>query len=134
MSHSATETSDAELLRAFEALELPAAELTHRAHVRLAFVMLQDADFGDAAVRYRRALRRFADSVGAAGKYHETLTWAYLAVVHERMHASPCATSFELLEHNPDLLDHQRALAGYYDLAAITASPLARRVFVLPRP
>lgn len=95
--------------------------------------MLVGADFGDAAVRYRRALQRFASAAGAPGKYHETLTWAYLAIVHRRMHELPCASSFELLARAPDLLDHRTgALARHYDIAAVTASPLARRVFVLP--
>ena len=44
-------------------------------------------------------------------------------------------SSLALLDARPDLLDHQHGLlARYYDVAAITASPLARRVFVLPEP
>lgn len=127
------QTHDADLVAAFEALAIPPADFTHREHVRVAFAMLNGADFGEAAVRYRSALRRFATAAGAAGKYHETLTWAYLAVVHERMHEYPCATSFELLARFPELLDHRTALASHYDVAAITASPIARCVFVLPR-
>ena len=124
---------DAALLAGFEALAIAPADFRHREHVRLAFAMLAGADFGDAAIRYRRALRQFAGSVGAATKYHETLTWAYLALVHQRMHEHPCAASFELLARFPDLLDHRTgALARCYDVDAITASPLARRVFVLP--
>ena len=43
------------------------------------------------------------------------------------------ASSFELLEARPDLLDHEHGLlARYYDVTAIIASPVARRVFVLP--
>lgn len=127
------QNDDADLVTAFETLAIPPADFTHREHVRLAFAMLNGADFGEAAVRYRSALRRFATAAGAAGKYHETLTWAYLAVVHQRMHEHPCATSFELLARFPELLDHRTALASHYDVAAITASPVARRVFVLPK-
>src|SRR5438105_15925504 len=81
---------DCELVARFEALAIAAADFRHREHVRLAFAMLQGADFGEAAVRYRRALKRFAAHVGAPGKYHETLTWAYLALVQRRMHEHPC--------------------------------------------
>ncbi len=124
---------DAALVERFEALAIAAADFRHREHVRLAFAMLAGADFGEAAVRFRRALKRFAASIDAADKYHETLTWAYLALVHRRMHEQPCATSAELLERAPDLVDHRAgALARCYDVAAITASPLARKVFVLP--
>ena len=126
---------DAELVARFEALAIAPAAFRHREHVRLAYAMLRGADFGEAAVRIRRALRRFAEAAGAAAKYHETLTWAYLALVAQRMAEDPAATSsHELLARHPDLADHRGgAVARYYDVAAITASPLARAVFVLPR-
>jgi hypothetical protein len=127
---------DDELLARFAALELAPAEFHHLEHVRLAFVLLaRRGDFGEAAVEFRRLLRAFATARGAADRYHETFTWAYLILVHERMARGGYASSLELVAANPDLLDHQRgALARYYDVAAITQSPLARRVFVLPDP
>ena len=124
---------DATLVRRFEQLEIAPAEFRHREHVRLAFAMLQGEDFGEAALRFRRALKRFAEAVGAHGKYHETLTWAYLALVAQCMDERPNASSLELLEARPDLLDHENGLlARYYDVRAVIASPIARRVFVLP--
>lgn len=142
--------NDDELVTRFEALDLAPAAFGHREHVRLAYAMLADlGDFGEAAVRYRRALRAFAAHVGAPGKYHETLTWAYLALVHERMFelyrergidaderdARTSVSSEELLARFPDLADHKSgALAKYYDVKAIAASPTARAVFVLPVP
>jgi len=125
---------DATLLAQFESLALPPAAFHHREHVRVAFAILRaTGDFAIAAQRFRTALLRFAEAAGATGKYHETLTWAYLALVHERMAERDYATSLELIAAHPDLIDHRAgALARYYDVAAITASPLARRVFVLP--
>ena len=123
---------DNELLQHFEALDLPPHALHHREKVRLAYAMLRDADFGEAAVRFRRGLKRFAEAAGAPTKYHETLTWAYLAVVNQRMSEGATASSQELIARHPDLLDPVAALAPYYDVAATLASPLARRVFVLP--
>jgi len=125
---------DAELVARFEALAITPAEFRHVEHVRLAYAMLRGADFGDAAVRMRRGLRRFADAAGAPARYHETLTWAYLALVARRAAEDPAASSSHaLVARHPDLLDHLGgALARCYDVAAITASPLARAVFVLP--
>jgi hypothetical protein len=124
---------DATFLARFERLEIAASEFTHREHIRLAFLMLRDADFGAGAVRFRTAFKRFTVAVGATAKYHETLTWAYLALVSRCMHERPYASSFELLADRPDLLDHRTGLlARHYDVPAITASPLARQVFVLP--
>jgi hypothetical protein len=43
------------------------------------------------------------------------------------------SASDDMLCANPDLLDHRHgALARHYDVAAITADPFARRLFVLP--
>jgi hypothetical protein len=124
---------DAELVARFEACTLPAADYRHREHLRIAFAMLRGADFGVAALRFRDALRRYVTALGAAAKYHETLTWAYLALVHQRMAEAPADRSHDFLARHPALLDHHGgALARHYDVAAITASPIARRVFVLP--
>lgn len=127
---------DAALVAAFEALAVAPADFRHHEHVRLAFAMLaREPDLAAAAARFRAALQRFAAHIGAAAKYHETLTWAYLALIAEHMHGNAYASSLELIAAHPDLLDHRGgAIARYYDVAAITASPVARAVFVLPRP
>lgn len=127
--------NDDTLLAAFEALELAPGELRHREHVRLGFILLaRERDLAAAALRFRAALRRFTAHAGAADKYHETITWAYLAIIAERMAVRSFASSEELLAAHPDLLDHRGgALAAHYDIAALLASPLARTSFVLPR-
>lgn len=127
--------SDRDLLAGFAELTLSAAGFGHREHVRLAFVVLaMHGDFGEAAIHYRRLLRAFRAHHGAHAKYHETITWAYLAIVHARMAQASYADSEAMLAANPDLLDHRAgALAAHYDVAAVTADPLARRVLVLPR-
>ena len=125
---------DPALLAQVEALALAPEAFGHREHVRLAFAALRaEGDFAAGAARFRRALLRFATAAGAPGKFHETITWAYLALVHERMHRDPCATSLELLARHPDLGVYRGgALARHYDLEALIASPVARAVFVLP--
>jgi hypothetical protein len=125
---------DSSLLAAFETLAIGPHDFRHREHVRVAFALLTSTgDLATAAVRFRWLLQWFAAAAGAASKYHETLTWAYLAVIAERMYGRAYTSSLELLAANPDLLDHRGgAIARYYDVAAITASPLARAVFVLP--
>src|ERR1044071_6077747 len=98
---------DAELIARFESLAMAPADFRHREHVRLAYAMLRSADFGDAAVRYRAALRRFAAAAGVPDRYHETLTWAYLAVIARRMAEDPsAATSVDFVrseEHTSEL-------------------------------
>lgn len=125
--------TDDELVARFEARTLAPDDYRHREHLRIAFAMLRGADLADAAVRFRRAMQAYAAAVGATSKYHETLTWAYLVLVHQRMHQAADDSSRGFLARHPELLDHRAgALARHYDVQAITASPLARRIFVLP--
>ena len=134
--HMSPLVTDAELFAGFEAARLAPAEFGHREHVRCAYVALaRRGDLAAAAVDYRTSLRRLAAALGAPDRYHETLTWAYLVLIQQRMRQTPCADSLDLLARHPDLLDHRAgALARYYDVPAITASPEARAWFVLPEP
>src|SRR5262245_29225145 len=94
---------DSALLVAFEALAIHPQDFGHREHVRVAFALLtKTGDLAAAAVRFRALLQCFTASIAAAAKYHETLTWAYLAVIAERMYGRAYASSFELLADNPD--------------------------------
>lgn len=124
---------DAEIVQAFEEGTLNPAHFRHRQHLLVAWTYLSTLPFGEAAMRFASQLRRFAESHGAGAKYHETVTWAYAALLHERMHSSAAPTDFDgFLAQNPDLVTHPGALADYYDRETL-GSELARRVFVLPR-
>jgi hypothetical protein len=141
-SHAAATTAptgcdhldDAALVAAFDAAAIAPSAFRHREHVRVGFALLaRDGDLARAALAFRAMLRRFAAAIGAEGKYHETLTWAYLVLIADRMHGRSYRSSFELLADHPDLLDHRGgALGRSYDVDALTASPRARAVFVLP--
>jgi hypothetical protein len=126
--------ADDELLGRFEAASIPNQDYRHREHVRTAFVYLSHyPDLAEAALHFRRALRRYAAAQGVPQLFHETLTWAYLALINQRMRQGGGGGSTEFLSRNPDLLSHRQGLlARYYDVGAITSSPLAREVFVLP--
>jgi hypothetical protein len=125
-------TDDA-LVAAFETAKLGNGQFRHREHVRAAFVYLaRYADFAEAAGRFRQSLRRFAVAHAAPERYHETVTWAYLALINERMRAGPCEDSAELLRRYPELLDGRALLARHYDVDALLGSRKARQLFLLP--
>jgi hypothetical protein len=116
------------------ACSLGTVELGHREHVRLAWLYLRGSAFEDGAERFCTNLKRFADAKGKGGLFHATITWAYLALVAERIERAPGCDSFEAFASaNPELLAPKGgALEPYYDRATLE-SPLARRVFLLPR-
>jgi hypothetical protein len=121
--------TDADLLSAFDRGVLP-EPFGHREHVRAGFALLaRERDLAAAAVAFRRVVR----AVGGA-KYHETITWAYLAMIGERMAGHDYPSSLDFVEAHPDLLDFRDgALARHSDVAELLASPHARTSFVLPR-
>ena len=134
------ELHDEALLAAFEGRTLPCDLFHHREHLRVAWLLLRrHGDFGEAGVAFRASLKAYATACGGAGKYHETLTWAWLSLVQARM---VDASGLELradrdsrtfLARCPELLDVRAALGAHYDADAIGQSDLARRVLVLPK-
>ena len=136
MSAPADETlDDTALLRGFEACSLKESDFSHRTHVRVAWLYLTSGvHFEEAALRFCRGLRRYTASLGRADRYHETITWAFLAIVSERQRAC-AATSFDQFgREHPDLFEPRLApLLRFYE-AETLQSELARSTFVLPRP
>ena len=121
--------TDAAFVTAFEQDAL--AELPHRAHVRLAWIYLSHEPLADAAVRFVAGLKRFAAARGAAAKYHETITWAYLLWIHACIARGPaCADFAAFAAAHPELLERD-GLRRFYR-AETLAGAEARRVFVLP--
>ena len=120
---------DRELIAQFEECSLPPAEFTHRNHVRVAWVYLRELPLLDALTRFVASLKRYAGSLGASAKYHETITFAFLFLIHERMQRGECATFEAFAEANEDLFGN--VLERYY-AKDVLASELARRTFVLP--
>lgn len=123
--------TESELRERFEDLTLRADDLTHAEHVRLAWVYLHDHPLLDVLGLFPGNLKRYAASIGAATIYHETVTWAFLMVIAERMESGGAIAWSEFAAANPDLFE-ANFLARYYD-AETLASPQAKRSFVFPR-
>ena len=126
--------SEEELFRAFESLTLDPAHFTHRRHLAFGWRYLQRYGFPEGAARFVERLKAYVEHVGAADKYHETITWAYLALLNEELSLrSPPGESFDtMIQRRPDLLDHRNgAIARCYRKSQLD-SPDARRVFLLP--
>jgi len=124
---------DLEFIRRFEDCTLPGDAFHHREHVRLAWLYLRRHSVMEALGRFTEGLKRFAAANGQPGLYHETITWAYLFLIHERMARAGEAEAWEaFMAGNPDLFTwNPSVLAGYYQEETLR-SELARRVFVLP--
>lgn len=125
--------NEAAFLEAFEAGTLALEEFHHRDHVRAAWLLLKQASPVEAMARFTRALRQFARNVGKPGLYHETVTWAYLLLIHERMARGPEGDTFAwFAERNDDLFTWRPSILDRYYRPETLKSELARQVFLLP--
>lgn len=109
--------------------KFPPAQFNHRAHLRLAYLLLNEAPFLEACVAMRDTLKTFAVRAGKPGLYHETVTVAFMSIVAERIAAGNNSGFDEFLDANPDLLD--RGLLHLYYPPEVLASQRARDQFVI---
>jgi hypothetical protein len=125
--------SDEELVGCFEAGEVPEGGFHHREHVRVAWWYLRREPLAEALERFRAGLRGFAEAQGAPGLYHETMTTAYVLLIHERLESVGRDLSWERFAAlNPDLFAWRPSiLDGYYHPETL-ASDEARAMFLAP--
>jgi hypothetical protein len=124
---------DTEFVRAFESAVLPEGCFRHRDHVRLAWIYLREDPPPIALRRFADGLKRFAAAKGKAGLYHETITWAYLLLINERMERFGRSRPFaEFAAANSDLLTWRPSILSSYYRDETLRSDLARRTFLLP--
>jgi hypothetical protein len=122
--------NDREFVDVFEACAVANTEFHHADHVRLAWVYLGEHDLLAAIGRFTTSLRRFAAHHGVPGLYHETITWAYLLLIHERMNGESTFAAFR--EANPDLFVWKPSVLDRYYRAGTLGSDRAKRTFVMP--
>jgi hypothetical protein len=131
--------NDEHLIDAFENCRLGNEDFRHADHVRMAFLYLCRFPILEALERFARALQRFAEAKGKPNLYHETITWAFLFLIRERLVLQSSRQDgrqpswCEFAAENPDLLDRKSnlILRDFYS-DEVLASELAKRFFILP--
>ena len=125
--------TDDEFVAAFENCTLPLEAFRHADHVRMAFLYLARYPPLEALRCFSASLIRFATAYGKTSLYSETITWAYVLLIRERLaRAGHAQTWAEFAGANPDLLDwNQSVLKKYYQDETLR-SELARSTFLFP--
>lgn len=124
--------NDDELIERFERGAVAAESFHHADHLRLAFAYLRRYQGLEALGRFSAGLQRFAAAQGKADRYHETITWAYLLLIRERMARAGDVSWKEFAEQNADLFRWKDGVLSTLYRPETLASELARRMFVLP--
>ena len=130
--------SDDELLAAFNAVQLSLEDFSHRAHVRLAWILLEREGFDVALARLRVGLPQLLKAFGIEDTptqgYHETTTQAFLVLVDvtRRAYQSEMKTddSEAFCEAHPQL-QSSKVLRFFYS-AQRRMDPRAKTEFLEP--
>lgn len=125
-----TDPETRRLVEAFEDCTLPG--LDHESHVRVAWHYLTRGPLSAVLQTLPRRLKCFAESKGATDKYHETMTYAFTCLIHERLTQSPSCGWQGFKDRHPDLMNNSM-LRRYY-ATDVLDSAAARSVFVFPAP
>jgi hypothetical protein len=121
------------LIKQFESGMTSPDSFHHVDHVRLAFEYLRRYSALEALQRFSDALRRFAAAQGKAERYHETITWAYLLLIRERIARAGIEQTWEeFAARNADLLIWKGGILESLYRQETLDSALARHTFVLP--
>ncbi len=133
MNAQPPELTDGERIAQFESAAVPPDSFHHPDHVHLAFAYLRQYTILEALERFPAALQRFAQHHGKPNLYHQTITWAYLFLIHERLaRAEHPQTWEEFAQANPDLLTWKNGILTKYYGEETLQSDLARKVFIFP--
>jgi hypothetical protein len=125
--------NESEWMDQFERGALPNDSFHHADHVRMAFLYLQKYAPLEALGRFTAALTRFAVAKGRPNLYNETITWAFMLLIRERLARSNSPTSWaEFSESNADLLSWKNNILNKYYRPETLASELAKTVFLFP--
>jgi hypothetical protein len=125
--------TDDELLSRFEDGSLVSESFHHSDHVKMAFLFLSRYPALEALGRFSTSLIRFAIAKGKPRLYNETITWALLLLIRERMVRAEGPQNWtEFAARNPDLLNWKDNVLQKYYRGETLASDLARRIFLFP--
>ena len=126
--------SDRALLRSFLDGSIDPATFSHEVHVRVTYLLLRDRPLPETLIALRDGLRRLAAKAGHPEKYHETITFAFAAIINERVQRSSARDWEAFARDNVDLLTWHAGsvLREFYDPQLLHTDE-ARRTFVLPR-
>jgi hypothetical protein len=111
----------------FEDCTLPPQDFHHEHHIYVAWCYLREMPLAAAADRFIGNLKRYAGAHGKNGLYHDTITWAFLILINERIDGGDW-DAFRAA--NADLFT--AAILNRYYRDETLKSERAREIFLLP--
>lgn len=124
------ELSDIEFEKQFEDCTLNAELFTHEAHLRLAWIQVKNHGLKKAIEIIREQIKKYATSLGASEKYHETITVASIKAVSFFSKKSNSDNFYDFMLENSQLkTDFKKLLSTHYS-TDIFNSEIAKKEFL----
>jgi hypothetical protein len=129
--------TDDQLVAAFEGCTICNEEFHHQDHVRIGFLYMSWFPGLEGIRRFSDGLERLAAVSGKPSLYHETITWAFLLLIRERLaralqRSGRLPSWEEFAADNKDLLSGKDHVLKEYYRDETLRSELARKTFLLP--
>lgn len=124
--------TDDDFLARFLDCTLAPEHFKHVGHVRLAWIHLQRHDFDEAVARTCSGIRAYATHLGAAAKFHWTITEALMHLLRAGGAADRRIEWPAFLDANAGLVADARARVGLHYSQHLLDSAEARQHFVAP--
>lgn len=125
--------TDQELFEQFETGTLKADIFDHSAHVKMAWIYLNKYELPEALCRFSNALKNFAKVNKSDEIYHQTITFAFLMLINERIKKMETQSNWEDFKlHHPDLFDWKNNVLKRFYQEETLKSAFAKKNFVFP--
>lgn len=137
VAKSKLSSEDLLFVHEFEDLSLDSAKFNHEGHLRIAFIYFTLHDKQSAVESIETGIKRYAESLGVADKFHRTITFALAQVVHNRIEMlferlkHPVIWS-EFLKVNQDILHNALTILESHYSRDLLFSDKARKNILLP--
>ncbi len=102
------EYSDDVFIRLFSECSFPTSLFNHEAHIRLAWILLQQYGYRTASNKLCQFIERYDFVHGDGTKYDRQTTLSCAWIIHARM--QPKETFLTFIQSHPDLKTHMRDL------------------------
>jgi hypothetical protein len=121
-----------ELIRCVESAPTTVESFHHADHIQLAFAYLNKYPVLPALEKFTAALKNFAAARNHSQLYHETITYAFFFLIHERMARTTAVDWEQFSRDNADLFVWKNGILSRYYSNTALGSDLGRRIFLLP--
>ena len=120
------------LIQALESGRIPSGGFGHERHLHAAWLYLTHFSPGEAIDRCRDTLRSLAEKLGAHDKYNETITWALMLLLLERLDPEVEESWDEYRARCPELFTWNPGILDRYYTKETLRSAEARMRFIWP--